>query len=178
MTSWIIFIAGLAISAYGLYREVRISQAFIYYGLKEKTTMFQGPDGHFDIKKLWIVFVVQGIAATAFGLFGWAFESPDQWGNVGLLSAGCGAAGFGIVRIIVALNAERKAREFRVKQIAVRASWKASGLPNFTQQSRNGLYFHPTFAWIRKGTIDALRAALTEWLALPDDKAWPDTEYE
>ena len=61
MTSWLIFIAGLAISAYGLFREVRISQVFIYYGLKEKTTMFQDADGYFDIKKLWIVFVVQGV---------------------------------------------------------------------------------------------------------------------
>lgn len=176
MTSWLIFIAGLAISAYGLFREVRISQVFIYYGLKEKTTMFQDADGYFDIKKLWIVFVVQGGAALAFGIFGWVFESPDQWGNVGLLCAGCGLAGMGIFRFFVALNAERHAKEMRVKQIVKRNEWKA-GIPSFTPQFKNGKYYHPTFAWIRSTSYDGLRAMLTDWMALPDDKAFPDTKY-
>lgn len=176
MISWLIFIAGLAVSAYGLFREIRISQAFIYYAMKEKTTMFQDAGGFFSVKKLWIVFLVQGAAAVGFGLFGWALESPDQWGNVGLLCAACGLAGFGIVRFIVALNAENHAKEARVRQIAKRAEWK-SGLPNFTPQFRDGKYFHPMFAWIRAATVDALRAALTDWLALPDNKAFPNTDY-
>ncbi len=180
MISWLIFIACLVWYAFGMYSDISVSRLYVFYGKDEDNKWVLDERGQLSMKKVWIVPAIEVAAATIFGVLGHALSSDEQWGNIGLLVAGMTLAGAGIAHFAISKKNAGHARKNRIAQIAKRANWKANGIPeSFTTHSRNGYVWHRPFAWIYAGTLTALTAALTEWLALADDdpRVWPDKTF-
>lgn len=175
--TWAILIGGLAMWAFGVFlykdSDFKVSRKYIYYVLKEANTLFQGKDGQFDPKRVYILVLGEVGAAVGFGL---AMGALGTFAD-GVAVAGATLAGAGIVHLIRGLLSASKCRKNRVKQIEVRAEWKQKGIPTFTPKRADGKYYYGYFGWIRQETLAALRDALHAWLELPDDQAWPDRTY-
>lgn len=178
MTSILIFIACLVVFVFGMYSDISVSRLYVYYSKSEDNKLVQNERGQLSMTKVWIVPGIEIGAAILFGLLGHYLQSDEQWGNVGLLSAGMTLAGAGIAHYLISRKNAKQSRYNRIQQIALREQWKASGLPgSLTTRERNGYHWHSSFAWIYTNSIEDLRVKLAEWLTVPDEQAWPDKTY-